>query len=139
MTSSKKWYINLLQGIKWKFFQSIAISLLLYGCTTWTLIKYLKQKLDGIYIRILCAVLNKFWKHNFPKWLLYSQLFSISQTIQVRWTWYAGDCCKSKDKLLWTLTHGRTSISWYRKKSLDSSALYEHWMLSRRLNKNDDQ
>ena len=39
-------------------------SILLYGCTTWTLTKRLKKKLDGNYTRMLRAILNKSWRHH---------------------------------------------------------------------------
>ena len=62
-TLSITWKSHLSDKKKWEFIQAIAMSLLLYSCTTWTLIKLLKKKLDGNYTRILQAVLNKFWKH----------------------------------------------------------------------------
>ena len=40
-------------------FQAAVVSILLYGCTTWTLTKRLEKKLDGNYSRMLRAVLNK--------------------------------------------------------------------------------
>ena len=33
--------------MKRSFFQAAVVSILLYGCTTWTLTKRLKKKLDG--------------------------------------------------------------------------------------------
>ena len=41
--------------MKHSFFQAAVISILLYGCTTWTLTKRLEKKLDGNYARMLCA------------------------------------------------------------------------------------
>ena len=35
------------------------VSILLYGCTTWTLTKRLEKKLDGNYTKMLRAILNK--------------------------------------------------------------------------------
>ena len=35
------------------FFQAAVVSILLYGCTTWTLTKLLEKKLDGNYTRML--------------------------------------------------------------------------------------
>ena len=103
--------------IKQEFFQAIAMTVLLYGCTTWTLMKCLKNKLDGNYIRILHAVLNKSWKKHLIKQQLDGHLPPISQTIYVRWTRHAGHCWGSKDEiisniLLWTPTYGHTSIGW---------------------------
>ena len=47
--------------MKRSFFQTAVVSILLYGCTTWTLTKRLEKKLDGNYTRILQAILNKSW------------------------------------------------------------------------------
>ena len=49
---------------KWSavFFQAAVVSILLYGCTTWTLTKWLEKKLDGNYTRMLRAILNKSWR-----------------------------------------------------------------------------
>ena len=44
--------------MKRSFFQAAVISILLYGCTTWTLTKRLEKKLDGNYTRMLQAILN---------------------------------------------------------------------------------
>ncbi len=45
--------------MKRNFFQTAVVSILLYGCTTWTLAKRLEKKLDGNYTRMLRAILNK--------------------------------------------------------------------------------
>ena len=52
---------NLTDKMKHSFFQSAVVSILLYGCTTWTLTKWLEKKLDGNYTRLLRAILNKSW------------------------------------------------------------------------------
>ena len=44
--------------MKRSFFQAAVVSILLYGCTTWTLTKRLEKKLDGNYTRMLRAILN---------------------------------------------------------------------------------
>ena len=87
-------------------------SILLYGCTTWTLTKRLEKKLDGNYTRMLRAILNKSWWQHPTRHQLYGHLPPITKTIQVRWTRHAGHCWRSRDELisdvlLWTLTHGR--------------------------------
>ena len=38
--------------MKRSFFQAAVVSILLYGCTTWTLTKWLEKKVDGNYTRI---------------------------------------------------------------------------------------
>ena len=39
--------------MKRSFFQAAVVSILLYGCTTWTLTKRLEKKLDSNYTRML--------------------------------------------------------------------------------------
>ena len=50
---------DLTDKMKRSFFQAAVTSILLYGCTTWTLTKRLEKKLDGNYTRMLRAILNK--------------------------------------------------------------------------------
>ena len=87
------------------------MSILLYGCTTWTLTKPLKKKLDGNYTRMLRAILNKSWRQHPTKHQLYGHLPPITKTIQVRWTRHAGHCWRCRDELIsdvlqWTPTYG---------------------------------
>ena len=95
-----------------RFFQAVVMSILLYGCTTWTLTKPLEKKLDGNYIRILRAILNKSWSQHPTKHQLYGHLPPIAKTIKVRRTRHVGHCWRSRvelisDVLLWTPTYGR--------------------------------
>ena len=46
---------------------------MLYGCTTWTLIKRMEKKLDGNYTRIQWAILNKSWRQQPKKQQLYGR------------------------------------------------------------------
>ena len=55
------WKSNLTNKMKRSFFQAAVVSILLYGCTTWTLTKWLEKKLDGNYTRMLQEILNKSW------------------------------------------------------------------------------
>ena len=71
---------------KRSFFQAAVVSILLYGCTTWTLTKRLKKKLDGNYTRMLRAILNKSWRQYPTRHQLYGQLPPITKIIQVRRT-----------------------------------------------------
>ena len=50
--------------MKRSFFQAAVVSILLYGCTIWTLTKRLEKKLDGNYTRMLRAILNKSWRQH---------------------------------------------------------------------------
>ena len=55
------WKSDLTDKMKRSFFQAAVVSILLYGCTTWTLTKRLERRLDGNYTRMLRAVLHKSW------------------------------------------------------------------------------
>ena len=60
--------------IKQDSFQDVAVSVLLCGCTTWTLKKCFEKKLDGKNLRMLRAVLNKSRKQYPTKQPLYGHL-----------------------------------------------------------------
>ena len=98
--------------MKHSFFQAAVASILLYGCTTWTLTKRLEKKLDSNYTRMLRAILNKSWRQHPTRHQLYGHLSPIMKAIQVRRTRHAGHCWRSRDELisdvlLRTPTHGR--------------------------------
>ena len=78
------WKSDLTDKMKRSFFQAAVVSILLYGCTTWTLTKRLEKKLDGNYTRMLRAVLNKSWRQHPTRHQLYGHLPPITKTIQVR-------------------------------------------------------
>ena len=106
------WKSDLNDEMKRSFFQAAVTSILLYGCTTWSLTKRLEKKLDGNYTRMLRAILNKSWRQHPTRHQLYGHLPPITKTIQVRRTRHAGHCRRSRDELirdvlLWTPTHGR--------------------------------
>ena len=78
------WKSDLNDKMKRSFFQAAVVSIQLYGCTTWTLIKRLEKKLDSNYTRILRAILNKSWQQHPTRHQLYGHLPSITKTTQVR-------------------------------------------------------
>ena len=97
------WKSDLTDKMKRSFFQAAVVSILLYGCTTWTLTKRLKKKLDGNYTRMLRAILNKPWRQHPTRHQLYGHLPPITKTIH---------CWRSKDELisdllLWTPAYGQ--------------------------------
>ena len=130
-------------------FQAVAIWVLLYGYSIWILTKCHKKKLDGNYTRVLHADSKKFWKHHPTKQQLYSHLPPISQTIQVRHVGHR----RIKDEiisdiLLWSPTHGHTSVgqpakiyidqlcedtACYREKWLKVTANKNRWRESKRI------
>ena len=104
------WKSNLTDKIKRSFFQAAVVSILLYGCTTWTLTKRMEKKLDSNYTRMLQAILNKSWLQHPTKQQLYGHLPLIAKTIKIRRIRHAGHCWRSKDALLWTPSHGRAKV-----------------------------
>ena len=94
------WKSDLTNKVKPSFFQAAVVSILLYGCTTWTLTKRLEKKLDGNYTRILRAILKKPWLQHPTKHRLYGHLPSITKTFEVRQTRDAGHCWRSRDELI---------------------------------------
>ena len=132
--------------MKRSFFQAAVVSILLYGCTTWTLNKRLKKKLDGNYTRMLRAILNKSWRQHPTRHQLYGHLPPITKTIQVRRTRHAGHCWRSKDELisdvlLWTPAHmakqkqddqlEHTYSSYVRIRDVTLNTCQKRWMIGR--------
>ena len=104
--------ITLTDKMKRSFFQTAVVSILLYGCTTWTLTKRMEKKFNGNYIRMLWAILNKSWRQYPTKQQMSSHLPLITKTVQVRRTSHAGYCWRSRDELIsdifpWTPSYGR--------------------------------
>ena len=98
--------------MKRSFFHAAVVSILLYGCTTWTLTKLLEKKLDGNYTRMLRAILNKSWRQHPTRLQLYGHLPPITKTLKVRRIRHAGHSWRSWDELisdvlLWIPSHGR--------------------------------
>ena len=107
------WKSYLSDKIKCNFFQAMIMFILLYGCTTWRLTKWIEKKLDSNISRN-------------------SHQSSILKTIQIRRTRYVGHCWRSKDKLisdvlLWTPSYGCTRVEQPARTS--TIALYGHRML----------
>ena len=109
------WKSDLTDKMKRSFFYAAVVSILLYGCTTWTLTKRLEKKLDGNYARILRAILNKSWRQHPTRHQIYGHLPPITKTIQVRRTRHAGHYWGSRgelisDVLLWIPAYGRAKV-----------------------------
>ena len=86
------WKSDLTVKMKRSLFQAAVVSILLYGCTTWTLTKRLEKKLDGNYTRMLRVILNKTQRQHPTKNQLYGHRHPITKTIEVRRTRHAGHC-----------------------------------------------
>ena len=124
------WKSDLIDKMKRGFFQVAVVSILLYGCTTWTLTKRMEKKLDGNYTRMLWAILNKSWRQHLIKQQLYGYLPPITKTIKIRRTRHVGHCWRSRahkwctpvDPVTWP-SKGRTTSS-----NLHTSALCQDGM-----------
>ena len=77
------WKSDRTDKMKRSFFQAAVVSILLYGCTTWTLTKRREKKLDSDYTRMLRAILNKSWRQHPTKQQLYGHLSPITKTIKI--------------------------------------------------------
>ena len=75
------WKSELTDKMKRNFFQVAVVSILLYGCTTWTLTKRSEKKQDGNYTRMFRAILNKSWCQHPTRHQLYGHLPPITKTI----------------------------------------------------------
>ena len=93
--------------MKRSFFQAAIVSILLYGCTTWTLTKRPEKKVDGNYTRMLRVILNKSWWQHLTKQQLYGHLPPITKTIQTCWRSRDELYTYESDVFLWTPSHGR--------------------------------
>ena len=98
--------------MKRSFFQAAVTSILLYGCTTWTLTKRLERELDGNCTGVLRAILNGSWRQHPAGHQLCGRLPPIMRTVQVGRARHAGRCWRGgdgfvRDMLLWTPTRGR--------------------------------
>ena len=125
---------DLTDKIKRSIFQAAIVSILLYGCTTWTLTKRMEKKLNGNYTSILLAILNKSWRQYLTKLQLYSHLLSITKPIKVRRTRHARHCWRSKDELIsnilqWTPSYGRAKAGRQARTYIQQlSADTGHWL-----------
>ena len=98
--------------MKCSFFQAAVVSILLYGCTTWTITKRLEKKLDGNYTRMLQVILNKSWQQHLTRHQLYGHLPPITKTIQVRRTRHAGHWWRSRDELISDVLLSTPTYGW---------------------------
>ena len=119
------WKSDLTDKMKRSFFQAAVVPILLYGCTTWTLTKWLEKKLDGNYTRMLRAILNKSWRQHHTRHQLYGHLPPITKTIQVRRTRHAGRAhkwCTPMDPHKWP------SKSWTTSSNIHTAAMWGYGM-----------
>ena len=93
------WKSDLTDKMKCSFFQAAIVSILLYGCTTWTLTKCMEKKLDGNYTRMLRVIL-KSPGGNTPQSSSCTATYHPSRKLSVRRTRHSGHCWRSRDELI---------------------------------------
>ena len=94
------------------FFQSAVVSILLNGCTTWTLTKRLERETRRQLHKNVESNIEQVLVTTPHKTPTIRPLASHHENYQVRRTRHAGHCWRSKDKiisdvLLWTPTYGQ--------------------------------
>ena len=109
------WKSDLTDKMKHSFFQVSIASILLYGCNTWTLPKWLEKKLDGKYTRMLRAILHSSWRQHPTKQQLYGHQPPITKTIQIRRAGHTGHRWRSSNELISDVLlriplHGRAKV-----------------------------
>ena len=58
------WKSRLPENTKRNFFRETVESVLIHGSVSWTLTTSLEKRLNGNYIRMLRAILNRSWKYH---------------------------------------------------------------------------
>ena len=94
--------------MKRSFFQAVVVSILLFGCTTWTLTKCMEKKLDANYTRMLWVILNKYP----TKQQLHGPPTTHHKNYPSMTNQTCGHCCWSRDELIGNVVqrnpwHGR--------------------------------
>ena len=104
------WKSDLSDKIKQEFFQAVAMSILLYRCTRWTLMKHREKKINRNVPRMLLSKIIEATPHKTASVRpLTSHLTNYpSKTNKTR-------CWRNKDELIndvlqWTPTYGHTSV-----------------------------
>ena len=129
------WKSDLTDKMIFSFFQAAVVSILLYGCTTWTLTKRLEKKLNGNYTRMLRLILNKSWRqhptrhHETPTiWPLashhenYTSLTNQTRRTRLEKQGRAHKWCTPMDPHIWPCKSRTTSSN------LHTAALWGHRM-----------
>ena len=77
----KIWKSSLPKKIKIRLFTATVESILLYGCSTWTLTKAMEKSLDRTYTRMLGMALNVSWKEHMTNIDLYGNIVIYSEDL----------------------------------------------------------
>ena len=109
------WKSDLSDKTKHSFFQAVVVSILPYGCTTWTLTKRIEKKAWWELHQNFMSYMKQILEATSHKTASVRPPISHLKAIQIRRTRHAGHCWRSKDKLIsdvhqWTLSHRRANV-----------------------------
>ena len=96
----KIWKSNQKKQLKIGFFRATVDSVLLYGAESWTLTGKMSDRLDGMYTKMLRAVLGVSWKEHKTNKELYGKLMKVTDSLRVRRLMFIGLSWRSKDELI---------------------------------------
>ena len=77
-----------------QIFHVVVVSILRYGCPTWSLIERMEKNLDGNHTRMVRVIPNNLWKQDPQKQFLYRYLPSLKRTTHADHSW------RSKNELM---------------------------------------
>ena len=105
------WKSQLSRDIKLRLFRATTETILLYGCTSWSLTKQEEKAIDGTYTRMLRMVQNVHWSQHMTNRELYGSLSKVSDTIRARRLSLAGHTHRDKSSpaqhlITWQPKHG---------------------------------
>ena len=89
------WRSQMELGLKRRFFSATVVSILLYGCETWSMTKNCERKLDGAYTKLLRYASGVHWSDHITNAVLYGDLPKISLVIKRRRLRFAGHCIRA--------------------------------------------
>ena len=92
------WKSNLKRSIRERLFVSTVESVLLYGCSTWTLTRKLEKQLDGVYTRMLRMAMDVSWRDHMTNDELYGKLPKVSVKIKAKRMQLAGHLVRHREE-----------------------------------------
>ena len=111
---TKFWRSSLSRSLKIRLFIATVESVLLYGCSTWTLTQAMEKSLDGTYTRMLRMALGIKWMDHITNEEVYGNLPRVTTKIAERRCKLAGHCVRHPEEeasklVLWEPAHGRVN------------------------------
>ena len=107
----KVWTSSLKRSIKVCLFIGTVESVLLYNSNTWTLMKQMEKRVDGVYTQMLHMAMNVSWKQHMTNEELHGDLPKVTTKITIHRLRLAGHCVRHPEEIasqlvLWQPVHG---------------------------------